>query len=214
MRRHLLGGYTACILAILAASLGGCGSTPASRFYHLDSLAGGSGTGQAAQGGKMVVAIGPVRIPDYLDRPQIITRRGENEFRLSEFDRWAGSLENDIVRVLSENVSAQLPPSHYLVIRWSPLLESQIASSYRVELIVNRFEGELDGQVVLKAQWGIFSDGKFILHNESRIAEPVAGKDYSLLVRAMSAALEKLSRDIAAEITSLGGQGGERTSLK
>lgn len=211
MRKIFFGRFASCALAIMAAVISGCGSTPPSRFYHLDSMDSQNEVErQTSQGGKTVVTLGPVRIPDYLDRPQIITRYGENEFNLSEFDRWAGSLENDIVRVLAEDISAQLSPDRYLVVRWSPILESQLPASYRVEMIINRFEGVLDGKVILRAQWGIFGNNKGLMLKESSIDEPVAGKDYKVLVQAMSVALEKLSREIAVAITSL----GEQTSLK
>lgn len=213
MRKVLLCRLTAYALVLMAAVLGGCGSSPPSRFYHLASINGQDEIQQSTlqQDGKTVINVGPVRIPDYLDRPQIITRNGKNEFKLSEFNRWAGALENDIVRVLAENISAQLPPDRYFVLRWTPLLETQLPSTYRVEMIINRFEGALNGKVILSAQWGIMSNEKGMLfHKESNIEEPVAGKKYDVLVQAMSMSLEKLSSEIANAITTL----EEQTSSK
>ncbi len=93
MREILLCSFVVW-LVIVAAMLGGCGSTPPSRFYHLDSMTSpGEGGQQTGGEEKTIISLGPVRIPDYLDRPQIITSSGDNEFNLSEFDRWAGSLE-------------------------------------------------------------------------------------------------------------------------
>ena len=72
MRRGRRLSWIACVLA---AALLGCapigGTTPPSRFYLLTSLeappprTNGPGLG-----------VGPVRIAEYLDRPQIVTRRG------------------------------------------------------------------------------------------------------------------------------------------
>lgn len=196
----------------MIAVLTGCGSTPPSRFYHLNSMSSRNEIQQnTIEEGKKVIDIGPVRLPDYLDRPQIITRDGENKFKLSEFDRWAGPLENDIVRVLAEDISAQLPPDRYFVLSWSPILEAYLPSSYRVEMIINRFEGALDGKVILKAQWGIFSTEKGMLFTkESSIEEPVTVKKYEALVHAMSVSLEKLSSEITTAITTL----EEQTSSK
>ena len=64
-----------------------------------------------------VVAVGPVAIPDYLDRPQILTRSGPSELQLAEFERWAGSLEKDVSRVLAENLSTLLEKDHVIVLR-------------------------------------------------------------------------------------------------
>jgi uncharacterized protein len=46
---------------------------------------------------------------NYLDRPQIVTRAGKNELKLSEFDRWAGSLDSDVAPAIVDDVSSLLP---------------------------------------------------------------------------------------------------------
>jgi hypothetical protein len=148
--------------------------------------------------------VGPLRLPDYLDRPQIVTRSGRNEVHLAEFDRWAGSLDEDVTMVLVENIADLLPADGFFVTRWSPILETQLHSLYWVELLVQRFEGTPGGSVELKAQWGLFSkDKRFILKRQADITEPVNGAGYDALVGAMSKALEKLSRDIADGLVSV-----------
>lgn len=198
---HLL---AVCTLAIFVAILCGCASSPPSKFYQLSATSGQAPEARDAPSqGSDVVSIGPLRIPDYLDRYQIVTRSGKNEVKLAEFDRWAGSIEDDIIRALVEDISAQLPPGRFFVIRWSPLLDSQLSSSYRVEMIVIRFEGALDGAVTLKAQWGILGkDKSFLLRKESIIVEQVNGNGYDAYVNAMSKAIERLSREITDSIVS------------
>jgi len=152
----------------------------------------------------LVIAIGPVRIPDYLDRPQIVTRSGKNELKLSEFDRWAGSLESDVNRVLVEDISSLLPADRFSVVYWTPYLESQVPASYRVEVFVDRFEGTLGDSALLKAQWGVFTkERSSLLKKESRISEQMNGSSYDALVAAMSSALERLGRDISGGIMSV-----------
>jgi len=194
----------ASALWLLVVALGGCASSPSSKFYQL-SAAGGQAAevrDVSRQGGE-VVSIGPLRIPDYLDRSQIVTRSGKNEVKLAEFDRWAGSIEDDIIRALVEDISAQLPAGRFFVIRWSPLLDSQLSSSYRVEMIVSRFEGALNGAVTLKAHWGIIGKDKgFLLRKESIVVEQVSGSGYDAYVNAMSRAIERLSQEITDSIVS------------
>ncbi len=113
------------------------------------------------------------------------------------------SRSDDVVHALVEGISARLPRSRFLVVRWSPMLGSQLTSSYRVEVIVNRFEGPLDGAVTLKAQWGVLGkDRSFLLRKESLIVEQVNGKGYGGYVNAMSRAIDRLSREIAEGIIS------------
>jgi len=193
------------ILTLLVAILTGCARSPSSRFFQLNPVQNTTSVkGDGSPDQRQVIAIGPVRIPDYLDRPQIVTRSGKNELKLSEFDRWAGSLESDVNRVLAEDISSILPFDRGSIVLWTPYLESQVPASYGVEVFVDRFEGTLGDSVLLQAQWGVFAkDRKLLLKKESRISERMNGSSYDALVAAMSSALERLSRDISCGIISV-----------
>jgi uncharacterized lipoprotein YmbA len=193
------------ILTLFVVILTGCASSPSSKFYQLNPVQNTtSASGGVSSDQRQVIAIGPVRIPDYLDRPQMVTRSGKNELKLSEFDRWAGSLESDVNRVLVEDIPSLLPADRFSVVRWTPYLESQVPASYRVEVLVERFEGTLGDSVLLKAQWRVFAqDRSLLLQKESQISEQMNGSSYNALVAAMSSALERLSRDISGGIVSV-----------
>ena len=192
-------------LGLLVVVLAGCASSPSSKFYQLNPLPNSTSiTRDASPEQNVIIAIGPVRIPDYLDRPQIVTRAGRNELQLSEFHRWAGSLESDVTRVLVEDISSLLAADRFSVVRWTPFAESQVFSSYRVEVRVERFEGTPGDSVMLKAQWGVFAHNRgLLLKTEALITEQISGGSYDALVAAMSSALERLSRDIAGGIRSV-----------
>lgn len=206
MRRLIRG---VCIIGILTIAFAGCASTPSSKFYQLSPAKSETGAKhEVVKEGAVTVAVGPLRLPDYLDRPQIVTRTGRNELHLSEFDRWAGSLDDDVIMVLLENIANLLPADRYFVTKWTPVLETQLPSLYWAGLFVQRFEGTLGGSVVLKAQWTLFSkDKRFILKRQADITETVNGSSYDALVGAMSKALERLSRDIADGIVSVSAEG-------
>jgi hypothetical protein len=97
------------LLAVCFVFLAGCASTAPSKFYTLTPMKAADGPASSVtfEGGSLL-AVGPVRLPDYLDRPQIMTRSEGNEIRMHETDRWAGSLEGDVSRVLIENLSVLL----------------------------------------------------------------------------------------------------------
>jgi uncharacterized lipoprotein YmbA len=193
------------IVAFLVATLTGCASSHSSRFYQLSPVQSKTSvTSGVLPCHGLVVAIGPVRIPDYLDRPQIVTRSGKNELKLSEFDRWVGSLESDVSRVVSEDISSLMPPDCVSIVRWTSYQASQMPASYRVEVSVDRFEGTLGDSVHLKAQWRVFApDGGLLLNKESNITEQTNGSSYDALVAAMSGLLERLSCDISGGIVSV-----------
>ena len=76
--RHLAHYLMAVMLAIMA----GCATTPPSRFYILEPVK----TDAAAQPSEpaTAVGVGPVELPKYLDRPQIVVRSGANELFYDE----------------------------------------------------------------------------------------------------------------------------------
>lgn len=196
------GRTVAVILGICLFVLGGCASSKEARFYSLNPLTASGdlpGSVPAEQG--IAVAIGPVAIPDYLSRPQILTRSSPRELKLAEFERWAGSLEEDISRVLAENLSVLLSKDHVTVLRWGRDAYP-FPAEYRVGVDVMRFEGAIGESVTLAARWSVFreEDKKILSARESNVREPVEGQDYDALVGAMSRALATLSREIAAAI--------------
>src|SRR5215831_6298050 len=88
------------VLAILGA---GCSSTPPAHFYTLSPT-----STPAATSSELSVAVGPVAVPASVDRPQIVVSLGPNSVWLDEFNRWAAPLQDDIARVVAENLVAML----------------------------------------------------------------------------------------------------------
>ncbi len=192
---------TAC-LALGLLVLAGCGSSPTPKFYTLHSVAAKAADPAPAgpqieqPAAPVVIGIGPVEIPDYLDRPQLVTRSEQNRMRLLEFDLWTGSLRADVGRVLMEDLCALLPPDRFSVVWW----KQGAAMDYRVALHIHRFDAG-PGEVLLSAQWMVFTKEKkgASLIATSRLTE-ASGADPGETVAAMSRALARLSREIAQKV--------------
>lgn len=183
------------ILVLLALFLGGCGTTHNSRYYTLTPVLVDQDRKPDVPGTvPVVLGIGPVSLPDYLDRPQMVLRTSRNELVFSECSRWAGSLATDTVRVLEENLDLMLSTDGIAVVSW----RRGVPNDYRVALQVSRFDATPGVAVVLKAQWVIYGkDGKrVLLLRESDIREPVLSAGDDSVVTAMGDALASLSREI------------------
>ncbi len=183
----------------------GCASSPPTRFYQLSSMrANSADLGETKTAGRPgIVMVGPVQIPDYLDRPQIVTVSGKNRLKLAEFDRWGGSLDKDTARVLVEDMSAFLPPSRFQVTPWT-FYWAPLPFRYRVGVNIIRFEGAPGKTVLLKAQWVIYDKERRIrLQRESAITEEVRGNTYGSIVASMSRALADLGKEMAGSVMSL-----------
>jgi uncharacterized lipoprotein YmbA len=185
------------LVVVLLLFISGCASTEQSRFYTLHSIKS-SYMVQQSSPHELLVMIGPVEIPDYLDRPQIISRTSQNEITFSEFQRWAGSLKDDIIRVLSEDLTELLSEDAISVSPW----EWGVTSDYRIGVHIRRFDIMPEGNVLLNARCTIIdADGTTqLLMWESSVTEPIVAQTYDAKVSSMSGALEKLSQDIAEKI--------------
>ncbi|MBA4416830.1 MAG: hypothetical protein C0392_02800 [Syntrophus sp. (in: bacteria)] len=187
---------------IILSFLAGCGSSPPSRMYTLNSLAAPkSADTTVITKDFIVVGIGPLEIPDYLDRPQIVTRTSRNELKLAEFDLWGSPLASDISRSIAENLSSLLKGDSIAVLPW----RVHIKSRYRVPVGIERFDVTPDSAVILKARWGVIEKDSTIpqIVRESVITKPLKGSQYSEIVAAMSEALTDLSKEMAADIKSV-----------
>ncbi len=183
------------ILILLTLFLAACGAKTSYRYYTLAPVPSGTDGRSVGPGAPQVVlGIGPVTIPDYLDRPQIVTRTSRNELTLSEYRRWAGSFGSDASRVLEENLDTMLSADGVAVVSW----RRGVPNDYRVAVQITRFDVTEGADVELKAQWVIYAkDGKqVLLLRESDIRKPVTGSGYDPAVEGMGQALADLSRDI------------------
>jgi len=199
MKNGLIRILAILMLGALWMVYSGCASSPPSRFYLLSSLeAPRPEMKPSADERCFSVGIGPVKIPEYLDQPKIVTRGGGNQLKLAEFDRWSEGLNGNITRVFAENLSVLLCTKTIAIFPW----RGGIPLDYRIELDVQRFDGTLGADVSLEAWWRLLSgDGKTLLQSKrTSISEPAGGGDYESLVLAQSRTLEKLSREVAEAI--------------
>ncbi len=183
--------------------LGGCARSPSPRFYTLTPVTS-QGIAESAgdKAPRKVVGIAPVEIPDYLDRPEIVSRSSVNRLSLAEFDLWGGSLKADIQRVLTENLSALLSRDGFSVIGWRP----GAMTNYRVTLHLTRFDIVRHGkEVLVVAQWIVADSGgkTNVLIGDSSFTEHVPADDLAGAVSGMSSALGRLSAEIAGKIRLL-----------
>jgi uncharacterized lipoprotein YmbA len=187
---------------VMIMLVSGCGGvTSPSDFYMLKPVTAGQETTSTQSGLKdLVVGVGPATFPEYLNRPQLITRESPIKVRVNEFQRWAGPLQKDFLQVLAENISILLESDKVLAHPWG----DYFSVGYKVPLDVQQFDGAPGEAVFLNVRWAILgSDDKVLVTRKSVIKTEVNGTDYDALVLAQSQALAELSKEIAGEIRKL-----------
>ena len=197
-RLYSLGALLGCIVIIIAVS--GCARTPPTRFFILTAGASISATAAGKLEG-LRVGIGPVTIADYLDRPQLVSRKSANELNLSEFVQWAEPLDANIGRVLVENLSAQIPSVKFigLPLRRPPKLD--YASAVRIL----RFDTGPDANASLEAEWNVMRGDDLVSLHRQRF-QSSGGETVDSFVVAQSALLADLSSAIARSLVEASGR--------
>jgi uncharacterized protein len=179
--------------------LGACASTP-SHFYLLNTLSASETMPATVAAQSPVVGVGPITLPKYLDRPQIVTRVGRHQLAIGEFDRWAEPLQDNISRVLAENLARLVPTDHILLHPWP----RSATVDYQVSMEVLQFDGWLGGESTLLARWSILDGAERELFNRMvHLHAPSGGQGYEAMVVVMNQMIETLSRDIATAIQRL-----------
>jgi uncharacterized lipoprotein YmbA len=191
------------ILAVAAIWLSGCRSQ-SPRFYTLNPIQEDQVIpARKSPARHAVIGIGPVRLADYLDQSMLITRTRDNQAVKAQFDRWVGSLKDNVSNVLADNIGQLLSTERIYLYPWR--ISGPI--DYQVIVDIVRCDGRLGDAAWLEARWSIVGgpEKKLLKTNRSSISEPVTGGDYGALVAAQSRALGKLSQEIAEAI-----QGAEK----
>jgi len=182
----------------LALGLTCClGTSRPSRFYTLQPVEVRERPPPIAP--ELTLAVGPVELPDYIDRPQIVTRSGSNELLIAEFERWGGALDRQIDGALVRALREPLAPRAISVVPQRSVIRS--ATPYRVAVSVTRFDGTPGQSVVLQARWElrVRREGKedsLEVRDES-VVEGIEGSGYDALVAAMQRAVVRLGQQMA-----------------
>jgi uncharacterized lipoprotein YmbA len=164
-----------------------CATPPRERFFTLEAP-----EPPIAAENAPTLAVGPVGVPDVVDRPQFVVRVGANQVALTEQARWAEPLKSAIARVVAANL-ASLVPARIVNPR-------DTTPYYRIVIDVQRFESTPGESVLIDTAWSVAPKEGERRSGRSVVRQKVAGKDYDSLAAAHSAALASISKEIAAAI--------------
>lgn len=172
-----------------------------SRFFVLVALPENPAAKLASTGpapaASVSIGLGPIIMPPYLDRPQIVTRVGPDELRFSEVNRWAEPLEVNFIQVLSQDLAMRLGTTRIYTYPWY----STTRIDYQVEVDVQRFELLASGDAELVAHWSIADrNGKLFYASDAALTEKAASAEAAAGSAALSRALADLSSEIAVSV--------------
>tara|TARA_R110000772_G_scaffold90749_7_gene187014 strand:+ start:221 stop:859 length:639 start_codon:yes stop_codon:yes gene_type:complete len=194
------------VLVLILFAIGACAGLPGSaptRFYILktaEDIKPGEATINLPEA--MTIGIGPVQIPGYADRPQIVTFDSGAEINVSDFDHWAEPLSDAIKRVVSSNVASLIGEEKVFAY---PADFRPNKDSVQVALDIIDITETGTGVARLSVRWHLkeLYDNTVLARHAKTYEMPATTGDYNSYANALSTLLGQLSRDIANSLDGL-----------
>lgn len=186
---------------VLTLLLSGCmnDSKPV-QFYMLNADSGFTASTRAPSNERSpVIGLGPIRIPEYLNRPQMIVAATDNQYQLSEDHRWAERLDQNISLALFKALPRQLGTDRIVRYPWP----QRQAVDYQVGIDILEFNVDANSRSRLITQWFVKPKDKPAIDKRSEYQVPASTTDYALMVKAQSQCLTKLGEEISATLRRL-----------
>jgi uncharacterized lipoprotein YmbA len=120
------------IAVIVLLALTACSSSPSVRYFSLNPI---DTEFRQDPDDAVMLGLGPFRMPDYLNRSQIVTRGANSEMQVDEFSRWSEPLATSLLRIVSTDVDNLLPGLVVVVFPYEPFVRDQV--KYRLPIIAD-----------------------------------------------------------------------------
>jgi uncharacterized lipoprotein YmbA len=185
------------VMCLCMASLMAC-SGPTYQTKHYTLVADASAKPVTERVYPLSLGVGPIRLPELLDHPGIVSHNEQQRVFVAPYDIWAGDLKAAISRVLADNLSVYLNSHHVWPFPW----DNRVRPERRISLVLERFGGERGGEVVLQAKWRLLSSdgGTELDSGKIRLADNTPDDSYSAYVETLNALLNRLSEAIAQNL--------------
>lgn len=207
----------ASMLALCAAAAAGClGRSPDVHYYTLGFEALAPAETAAPE---VSVLIGPVRLPAYLERPELARRGKSGEIELDAAHRWLDSFERNFLRAVSLGVAQRLGSIRVVAHPSQPPFPIE----YRVRLHVDDLVVDGAGTLQVRIRWALV--GPAGREGDAETGPPArlftfetrrehVGAGAGARVRACEAVLGELATRIAAAIVESEAAAGGGTEVE
>lgn len=188
----------------LALVFSGCISasdSPTPKFYMLSNTAENQINKKTNTTFDALVGIGPIKIPEYQNRPQIVTQGKEKMLKIAQFDRWGESLDIGLGHLIREDLTGIFPNAKFTLYPW----DSSINVKYQVIVEVVRLDSDLNNDLSFAVQWTVIDseNKKIVIIKNTEFSQPIIPQNYSGLAQTLSKACSVLSGEIAESLETL-----------
>jgi len=186
------------LLSTALFAMAGCAIKPDTRYYDLALQPTTQTTVKLNR--TINLGVGPISLPDALDRSGIVTRTSQVNVKVSNYHVWASPLEQAFTRVLWESLAHNLSQDSVWAFPW----DTRFRPEYQVRVFISQFSGEAGGTVILKLQWTLLeSHGQKVMANYRYQSETITqDKSYNSYVSALNQLLNEFANDMSKKIAA------------
>ena len=189
-------------LCAIMLTISACSTTPPARFYTLHiNPADVQKRESAKPETSLRIGVGPLNLPRYLDRLQIVTRDEQDQLVLAEFDQWAEPLSDAMVREVTQGLSRAFNHHAFYAYPWNAFG----AMDYRIVINIMQFDGQLGDHLETDVRWVVIDEktNKTIVEAQAQWQLTMDAADYASVNRAMNASVTKMVEEIAGRLKQL-----------
>ncbi|EOK5710736.1 PqiC family protein [Vibrio parahaemolyticus] len=182
----------------LVTGLTGCSSAPETTgALYLLPKAETKTSNQMSVAERPLLVIRPAQLASYLNDNSIVYRTSDTQIVQAKRHQWAQSISEQITqRVVAELRQKQ---SDYWPVEMNNLLDQSGES--KLQLTLNKFNGSYQGNAEIEGEWLLIeASGNIVRSSQIKILMPLQDEGYDALVDALSAGLNQLTDDIAAQL--------------
>lgn len=181
----------ASFVIVLALYLAACGRSRESQFYVLNPVPPQKIQTRAYQ--NLRIGIDKVSIPGYAQRSQLTFLCSRHRLNIDEYHQWAEPLNDNVMRVISTNLSTLLSGA---VVEASPW-DSKFSPEYHVQVSISQYEVDVHGNSILRAGYRVYAREKIIKTQEACYQLKLSPVTPETLVFSMNKNLSRLTYDMA-----------------
>ncbi|MET3118452.1 putative lipoprotein YmbA [Undibacterium sp. GrIS 1.8] len=192
------------ILTLFTLALTACATPYTERYYQLTYPLNNTSGAQTddANAAKITyeLIVADVRIPDSINRNQLVVQKSATESVISDDQRWVALLDEQIGQAVVANLRSQLPGAWIAnrVTVSNTSAAGQNLPRYHLAIQVAQLLIQSGDKVTLEAIWILQDGSKNTLKRERTvITVPVSGAGYDPIAPAVSESVRQLSEQIA-----------------
>ena len=144
------------------------------------------------------VGIGPVTLPGYVDRAELVFQSDDYQFQIPAKVRWAGTLSENFTRTLAADVASRLGSGNVLTYPFPASARPRV----QVSVTVQQFHAISGGEAILEASWQTEDPATRRVRRRQnvRFTERIVGDGYDPVVAAESRLVARLADSVAASV--------------